>query len=49
MPIMVRDSESDGRWFAVRCVFRGLPGGTYEERITLWRATSANLDRSHNR
>jgi len=43
---------SDGRgvpaaepWYAVRCVFRlddGGPTSTYEERITLWRAPSAD-------
>ncbi len=29
-------------WFSVRCVFRfpDGPGGTYEERITLWRAAN---------
>ncbi|MBO4269307.1 hypothetical protein [Microbispora triticiradicis] len=29
-------------WYAVRCIFRwGKPYDTYEERITLWRAGSA--------
>lgn len=43
----------DISWFAVRCVFTvGWPpeakGKTYEERITLWRATSAEdaIDRA---
>jgi len=37
------DDESD--WYAVRCIFSvgwppGFAGKTYEERITLWRASS---------
>lgn len=28
------------RWFAVRCIIRQPARGVYEERITLWRATS---------
>ncbi|WP_433252173.1 hypothetical protein ACQPYK_07305 [Streptosporangium sp. CA-135522] len=32
---------SDTGWYAVRCVFRWGPShGTYEERVTLWRAGS---------
>ncbi len=27
-------------WYAVRCVFRHKEFGSYEERITLWRASS---------
>ncbi|MEU7900003.1 hypothetical protein AB0B45_45120 [Nonomuraea sp. NPDC049152] len=27
-------------WYAVRCVFRWVTHGAYEERITLWRADS---------
>lgn len=39
-------SGQDVGWYAVRCVFghptdEGSEGTTYEERITLWRATSA--------
>jgi len=29
-------------WFAVRCVFHHAPRATYEERITLWQATSVD-------
>lgn len=33
---------SKAQWYAVRCIFRwGEPYDTYEERITLWRAGSA--------
>ena len=40
-------NEAGGAWYAVRCVFTvGWPpeavGKTYEERITLWRAASAD-------
>jgi hypothetical protein len=32
----------DSAWYAVRCVFKMMEGsGTYEERVTLWVATSA--------
>ncbi|MER7128363.1 hypothetical protein [Streptosporangium saharense] len=30
-----------GEWYAVRCLFRGSAWNTYEERITLWHADSA--------
>jgi hypothetical protein len=39
---MTTDESEDFPWFAVRCVFLALPGGTYEERVTLWRAVSAD-------
>lgn len=29
-------------WYAVRCVFRHEPVGGYEERVTLWPASSAD-------
>jgi hypothetical protein len=34
--------EENDRWFAVRCLFEGADGPqtTYEERITLWQASS---------
>lgn len=39
-------ADSTGDWFAVRCIFafgpETSPGGIYEERITLWRAKSAD-------
>ena len=36
------DSVSDRSWFSVRCVFQNSDGTptSYEERITLWRATT---------
>ena len=36
------DPEQDNRWYAVRSLFHlpGNPEGTYEERITLWQASS---------
>ena len=39
---MAKGESEDSHWFAVRCVFRLLPGGTYEERVTLWRAGFAD-------
>jgi hypothetical protein len=27
-------------WYSVRCIFRSLDAATYEERITLWRASN---------
>jgi hypothetical protein len=37
-------TESNGEWYAVRCVFLDEQRGSriYEERITLWRASSLN-------
>ncbi|MEU5883245.1 hypothetical protein [Spirillospora sp. NPDC047279] len=32
-------AESDS-WFAVRCIIKDDNAGTYEERITIWRAAS---------
>ncbi|MER6563186.1 hypothetical protein ABT300_36740 [Streptomyces sp. NPDC001027] len=29
-------------WYGVRCVFRHIPLGVYEERITLWTARSSD-------
>jgi hypothetical protein len=37
MPVMADD---DDEWYGVRCVFRDAGEGAYEERITLWRASS---------
>jgi hypothetical protein len=36
------DSVSEPSWFSVRCIFRGCDDRQtgYEERITVWRATS---------
>lgn len=31
--------EADEKWFGVRCLFRHREG-TYEERVTIWRASS---------
>jgi hypothetical protein len=31
---------SEQSWYGVRCVFRHRELGVYEERLTLWRATS---------
>ncbi|MEW1913728.1 hypothetical protein AB0442_35775 [Kitasatospora sp. NPDC085895] len=38
---MERRQIGSSGWYGVRCVFRWTGRGTYEERITLWRATSA--------
>src|SRR3954468_12388172 len=34
---MASDGATLG-WFSIRCIFRDLENGVYEERITLWRA-----------
>lgn len=39
---MHEPATTEGRWFAVRCVFHDGSREAYEERITLWRAS--NLD-----
>jgi hypothetical protein len=31
---------SEQSWYGVRCAFRHRELGVYEERLTLWRATS---------
>ena len=38
------DAEPDDRWYAVRSLFRiaGEPESAYEERITLWQASSSD-------
>ncbi|TDD65057.1 hypothetical protein E1298_41770 [Actinomadura rubrisoli] len=39
---MSRCRKAGGDWFGVRCVFRDANNGTYEERITLWRASEVS-------
>ncbi|HXA30547.1 MAG TPA: hypothetical protein VN193_17585 [Candidatus Angelobacter sp.] len=38
MTTEVNQAAPDPRWYAVRCIFHHAELGTYEERITLWRA-----------
>ena len=36
----IDESRSDVRWYGVRCIFKWRDRPEYEERITVWRATS---------